>query len=400
MISKAWESGQFVSVWIKPTERCQLRCAHCFVNQEFLRSGSRWSIATFDQILLRFKDYFGCHPVPGRTMQMIWHGGEPLLMGPQFFHSAMPRAANVLGEVGVTLRASVQSNLLLVNKEWIGVLKEYFNGSIGTSFDWGLRNLAGSWDEFRKRWLEKYWFCREEGVAVGAITVVNRTCIERPDEVYEFFNELGCPFETYPMAPWGEENGKANITAYGVSALEYGRWLSRVWSRYRDDPAPRTRPVFLHRLARAVALGEPVGNHMAGDCAAGNLVVSTDGTVSYCPALAGSREHIYGNLLERDLQSLLGSPIRMAVLRRQVLLPEDCRSCHWNNICHGGCPADALGFLGDALRKDPYCEAYLTVLPQIANDISHGVLPIPLRGLRQEAETTTFLVEPSTPKNL
>jgi uncharacterized protein len=393
MISKSWETGRGVSVWIKPTERCQLRCSHCFVNQEFLRSSTRWDLETFERIIVRFQEYFRSHPVPGRTMQLIWHGGEPLLMGPAFYRRAMPLARSLLTEVGVTLRPSVQSNLLLINDEWIRVLREEFGGGIGTSFDWGLRNLAGSWDAFRRKWLEKYWQCREAGIGVGAITVVNRTCVDIPEQVYDFFNDLGCQFETYPMAPWGEENGKTNIGNLGITPEAYGRWLVRVWDRYREDPAPRTQPIFLHRLARAVALGEPVGNHMAGDCAAGNLVVSTDGTVSYCPALAGSREHLYGNLLETDLATLLRSPVRTAVFRRQLLLPDDCRACEWNRICHGGCPADALGFLGDALKKDPYCAAYLTVLPRIAEDLERGVLPRPLRAISDERKRLDLLAQ-------
>lgn len=396
MSLKSWETGQMVSVWMKPTERCQLRCAHCFVNEEFLRTSARWPLATFEKVMLRFRDYFAAHPVRGRTMQLIWHGGEPLVMGTAFYRKAVPLARQILGEVGVTLQPSVQSNLLLVDDEWIQLLRDEFHGGIGTSFDWGLRDVGGSWEKFRARWLAKYWKCREADVRVGVITVVNRTCIDIPGEVYDFFNELGCPFDMYPMAPWGEGNGKANIARLGVTPEEYGRWLVGVWDRYRDDPAPRTRPVFLHRLARAVALGEPVGNHMAGDCAAGNLVVSTDGTVSYCPALAGSREHLYGNLLETDLATLLTSPTRMAVFRRQLLLPDDCQSCRWNNVCHGGCPADALGFLGDALKKDPYCAAYLTVFPRIAEDLERGRVPRKLiRALDESKALPTLLAEPA-----
>jgi len=390
--SKSWETGRLVTVWIKPTERCQLRCAHCFVNQEFLRSSRKWDVATLERIVVRFQDYFRAHPVPGRTMQLVWHGGEPLLMGPAFFREAMPRIRALLADAGVSVRSSIQSNLLLIDREWLALLRDEFPGGIGTSFDWGLRNLAGSWEAFRDRWLDKYRQCRDAGVAVGAITVVNRACVDRPDEVYDFFAALACPFETYPMAPWGEDNGKATIGTFGIGADDYGRWLVRIWERYRDDPAPRARPVFLDRLARAVALGEPVGNHMAGDCAAGNLVVSTDGTVSYCPALAGSREHLYGNLLETDLATLLRSPVRLAVFRRQLLLPEECRECSWNRVCHGGCPADALGFLGDALRKDPYCAAYLRVLPVIADDLAHGRVPAPLRPVIAESARVAALV--------
>jgi uncharacterized protein len=378
MSISSWETGRSVSVWIKPTERCQLRCKHCFVNQEFLRESPRWDLGTFERILRRFVDYFRAHPVPGRTMLLNWHGGEPLLMSPAFYRKAQPLARQLLAEVGVGLRTTIQTNLLLINDEWIRVVHEEFGGRLGTSFDWGLRDLGGSWELFRDRWLQQYRQCREGGLSLGAITVVNRACIDIPEAVYDFFNALGCPFETYPMAPWGEDNGKANIATHGIRAEEYGRWLSRVWTRYRDDPAPRTIPVFVHNLARAVAHGDPVGNHMAGDCAARNLIVSTDGTVSYCPALAGSREHVYGSLIDSDLESLLKSRIRMTVFRRQLLLPEDCRQCQWSRICHGGCPADALGFQGDALTKDPYCAAYLMVLPRIAADLAAGHHPRPL----------------------
>jgi uncharacterized protein len=287
----------------------------------------------------------------------------------------------MLAAVQVTLDTSIQSNLLLVNDEWIDVLKEHFRGGIGSSFDWGLRTVRGSWPVFRDRWLRKYWECREAGIGVGVITVVNRACIDAPDEVYDFFSELGCGFETYPMAPLGAGNGKATIGTYGIGPEEYGRWQLAVWGRYCADPAPRTRPMFVHRLARALALGETVGNHMPGDCAGGNLVVSADGTVSYCPALAGSREHLYGNVFDSGLDMLLQSPIRAAVFRRQVLLPLDCRDCAWSHLCHGGCPSDALAFTGDAANKDPFCAAYRLLFQRIGDDIARGVLPVPLRSL-------------------
>jgi radical SAM protein with 4Fe4S-binding SPASM domain len=187
------------------------------------------------------------------------------------------------------------------------------------------------------------------------------------------------------MAPWGESNGKAHIDEYGITPAEYGAWLSRVWERYRDDPAPRTRPLFVHQLAAALALGQEMGNHMAGSCAAGNLVISTDGSVSYCPALAGSRVQLYGNLFETGLEALLDSPVRAEVMRRQLLLPTACRTCRWAQVCRGGCPADALGFLGDAAREDPYCASYRLVLEHIERDLSRGAVPIPLQRELQRA---------------
>jgi radical SAM protein with 4Fe4S-binding SPASM domain len=370
---------------MKPTERCQLRCTHCFVNRRELEGSGRWDLVTFARVMRRFQRYFLDHPVPDRTLRLIWHGGEPLLMGPAFYADAIPLARRLMAEAGVRLQPSIQSNLLLVSEAWIAVIREHFGGGIGTSFDWGLRHVRGSWPAFRERWLKKYWQCREAGLGLSTITVVNRESVGIPDEVYDFFGEIGCAFETYPMAPWGESNGKAHIDEYGITPPQYGAWLSRVWDRYRDDPAPRTRPVFVHQLAAALALGQEMGNHMAGGCAAGNLVVSTDGTVSYCPALAGSRAHVYGNLFDGSLEALLGSAIRAEVMRRQLLLPARCRTCRWAQVCRGGCPADALGFLGDATREDPYCDSYRLVLHHIERDLIRGAVPVPLQRDLQRA---------------
>ena len=67
-----WETGDYVSVWIKPTERCQLRCKHCFVNQEFLRSSPRWDLATFQRIVARFEHHRD--PINGRVGIGSAHG--------------------------------------------------------------------------------------------------------------------------------------------------------------------------------------------------------------------------------------------------------------------------------------------------------------------------------------
>jgi sulfatase maturation enzyme AslB (radical SAM superfamily) len=48
---------------------------------------------------------------------------------------------------------------------------------------------------------------------------------------------------------------------------------------------------------------------------------------------------------------------------------EDCLSCRYLSICHGGCPMRTYSALGTMLAKYPYCEVYKAVFGRAE---SHG----------------------------
>ena len=43
---------------------------------------------------------------------------------------------------------------------------------------------------------------------------------------------------------------------------------------------------------------------------------------------------------------------------KRLVEDEDCLSCRYLSICHGGCPVRTYSALGTMMAKDPYCEVY------------------------------------------
>jgi hypothetical protein len=67
---------------------------------------------------------------------------------------------------------------------------------------------------------------------------------------------------------------------------------------------------------------------------------------------------------EPDLTRMLReSPARREFVERpkHLVEHEDCLSCRYLSICHGGCPVRTYSALGTMLAKDPYCEVYKAV---------------------------------------
>ena len=59
---------------------------------------------------------------------------------------------------------------------------------------------------------------------------------------------------------------------------------------------------------------------------------------------------------------------------KRLVEDEDCLSCRYLSICHGGCPVRTYSALGTMMAKDPYCEVYKAVFACAEN---HGreILP-------------------------
>ena len=70
-----------ITIILKPTEECNFRCKYCYHADTHYQKG-KMSIDLFEEIIQKaFSSY--------NNIQLIFHGGEPLLMGYEFFVAAM-----------------------------------------------------------------------------------------------------------------------------------------------------------------------------------------------------------------------------------------------------------------------------------------------------------------------
>ena len=114
-------------VIVKPVGNfCNLRCVYCFYSG--LEQG-RKKIMNFS-VLEELISSLAC--LGDKKIVIIWHGGEPLLAGINFYKKAI-ELQNKFGEI-VKFENLMQTNATLINKDWIKFFKEN-NFGIGVSLD-------------------------------------------------------------------------------------------------------------------------------------------------------------------------------------------------------------------------------------------------------------------------
>ena len=97
---KETAQGRVVSLVVKVAERCNLNCSYCYMynhaDQSYLRRPAFMSEEVFQQLLTRVYEY--CERRQKHRMSLVFHGGEPMLMGTARFRKFTNLARERLGE--------------------------------------------------------------------------------------------------------------------------------------------------------------------------------------------------------------------------------------------------------------------------------------------------------------
>jgi uncharacterized protein len=120
---------------LKLAARCNLDCSYCYVyNQADTGWRSRpklMSQTVFDATVARIRRH--CRASGQRSALVLFHGGEPTLIGPaRFAHYCMQLRQALHGEVEVV--PAIQTNGVLLDDAWADVLAEH-DVQVGVSLD-------------------------------------------------------------------------------------------------------------------------------------------------------------------------------------------------------------------------------------------------------------------------
>lgn len=332
------------SLLVKPAgPDCPLDCAYCFyLEKEALWPEARrhrMSLATLEA--LTRKAFADC----GGGLSFVWQGGEPGLMGLDFFRQAVT-FQKMYGR-GKEVSNAFQTSGVHLDAEWARFFKRHAF-LVGLSLD-GPEALhdamrrdkggRGTWARVR----ETARMLLREGVAVNALATVNAMTARHPEDVYGHLKELG--FEHLQFIPIVETDREdpSRASDWSVSDEAYGEFLVRVFDCWRNDfkdgwPTVSVRffdSVFYHYAGMAppdCTLMETCGTY---------LVVEHDGSVYPCDFFVeGARK--LGDVHRDGLRAMLNSPEQLAFGREKARLDDTCLACPWLRHCRGGCPKDRI----------------------------------------------------------
>lgn len=332
----------------KPTGAiCNLDCAYCFfLDKELLYPGSKFRMS--DAVLERYiRQLIESHRVDQVTV--AWQGGEPTLMGLDFYRKAMALEEKYR-RPGMTFLNTMQTNGTLLNDEWGEFFKEH-NFLIGLSLD-GPRDLhdvyrvdKGGQPTFDKvmrglRLLQKH------GVEYNLLTTVNRVNADYPLEVYQFLrDEAGADWMQFiPVVERINENGltlyQAGTTVSDRSVLpeQFGDFLTTIFDEWVRHDVGRIYVQTFEAAARNWLGLESSGMCVFNETCGQGLALEHNGDLYACDHFVEPDYHL-GNIQDEHMIKLVASPqqLKFGASKRDTL-PQYCLECDVRFACHGECP--------------------------------------------------------------
>ena len=330
----------------KPTGAiCNLDCAYCFfLAKELLYPGSRFRMA--DELLERYiRQLIESHQTPEVTI--AWQGGEPTLMGLEFFKRSIAYAQKYLRPDQV-IQHTIQTNGTLLDDEWAAFFKEH-NFLVGLSLD-GPREMhdAYRYDKGGAPTFDKVMrglsFLKKHGVEWNSLTTLNHANADHPVEVYRFLrDECGAKFIQFiPIVERHHVDGVPcgdAVTDRSVTAQQYGQFLIDVFEEWvRHDIGEVYVQMF--DVALANWYGEPSGLCVFSKTCGTALALEHNGDLYSCDHFV-EPQHKLGNINQTHLIELIASDQQLKFGRDKFdTLPQYCLDCDVRVTCHGGCPKD------------------------------------------------------------
>ncbi|MEI6624294.1 MAG: anaerobic sulfatase maturase [Actinomycetes bacterium] len=340
-------------VLAKPTGAiCNLDCSYCFfLSKEDLYPGSPFRMS--DELLDEYiRQLLESHRTPEVTV--AWQGGEPTLMGLEFFRRVV-QCVGMHRRADQVVEHTIQTNATLIDDDWAAFLAEH-DFLVGISID-GPRELHDVYrvDKGGKPSFDRVMAgldqLKAHGVRWNALTTVHHANEEHGLHVYRFLrDDLGAEFIQFiPIverpSPGGIPTG-SQVTERSVSPAWYGRFLNEVFDEWVRHDVGR---VFVQMYDSTLAsfVGAPGALCVHARTCGTALALEHNGDLYSCDHFV-EPEHLLGNITQTHLLELVASGQQRAFGNaKNDSLPEYCRSCDVRFACNGGCPKDRFAITPD-----------------------------------------------------
>lgn len=348
------------SLLVKPAgPDCNLACAYCFYRGKAELFNDRPVHRMSDEVL---EEMVRQVMTGGEaSVSFGWQGGEPTLMGLDFFKKAVEFQKRY-GVSGQSVGNGLQTNGWIMDEEWGRFLKEY-NFLVGLSLDGPqhvhdryrvMRNGNPTW----QRTVEAAKRVLGGGVAVNALIVVNDYSYQFGREIYDFHRRLGIEFMQFIPCVEANPDHPDRAAPFSATGEQYGRLLCDVFDRWREDFEdgwPTTSIRYFDSLFH-LYVGLPATECTLQKECGSYVVVEHNGDVFSCDFFVGPRWRL-GNVMTDKLTDLLNSPRQNEFGALKAACPEDCVGCKWLALCLGGCTKDRTRCPADR-GLSHFCRAY------------------------------------------
>ena len=370
---------------VKTGTACNFACVYCSEGQQAPQMLSEETFCKFiDDVpaLLEERD--------DPCVEILWHGGEPLLWGHDLLARAMEYAEQRLA--GCDVEFLMQTNGYLIDDRFLALFQRH-RVNIGVSLDgWpelhdknrptkdGEGTFAVVWRNVQR--------IREAGLGGSILMVLNTAEPLDADRLFAFIEDNGIICKINPLIPCGRAADRTDARQIYKNYVELMKKLYEKAVQSEKEIVIDPLDKLMDALLTGGALAECSYN---GHCSEDMMCLYPDGAVGLC-GRDGEREQLaYGSVLEKDLLTLFHSPMAQKIRMRDAFLQEnDCADCRDWQLCHGGCTFEALNARGVIEACFSWCEERKGLLQYLRTT---GLQLLKKRLVRQKREQRLLLSE-------
>jgi uncharacterized protein len=337
---------------------CNLDCEYCFYleKQALFAAGEKYRMP--ENVLSAFiAGYISSQPA--QVVEFVWQGGEPTLLGIDFFKRVVELQKPFAK--GRTITNSLQTNGTRLTDEWCRFLKKH-NFMVGVSLDGPKmihdryrkdRKGRGTFDEV----MRGLHLLQKHKVEYNVLACVAHDTAGKPLEVYRFLKDAGVEFIQFTpivervldpqIAGLGlrladpavldslEEQGE--VTDWSVEPEAWGDFLIAVFEEWvRNDVGKVFVMNFEWALNAWIGNPSPVCVH-AKQCGR-SLVIEHNGDVYACDHCVYPQYRL-GNIMTDTLPRMAAKSLKSGFgVTKETTLTRWCRECEVLAACRGGCP--------------------------------------------------------------
>ena len=347
------------NIMLKPAgSLCNLDCNYCYYLDKADIYGGREPRMTEEMLEEVVREYITANDVPEVTFN--WHGGEPLVLGIDFYKKAIEFEQKYAG--GKIIHNTIQTNGTLLNREWTSLFRKH-NFLVGISID-GPQDIH---DRYRKdkgrnptfdKVIRGIGLLYSAGVEFNTMSTVNKASEGRGLEVYQFLKSIGSHYMQfmpvlehvkYPL----DKNGKpvkgarpfivdphesgAQIAPWSVSDVGFGKFMCDIFDYWVRNDVGR---YYVNQFDATLAnwYGVQPGTCVYAETCGGNSVIEHNGDLYPCDHFVYPK-YLLGNITEKSISDMMSSDLQVKFgIDKRNSVPSKCRRCEWLFTCHGECP--------------------------------------------------------------
>lgn len=364
-------------VMVKPSGSvCNLDCSYCFYLEKEKLYPQRHNNWKMDEATLEAFIKQQIAAQDGDLVNIGWQGGEPTLLGIDFYRKAVALCDKYAN--GKTVQHSFQTNGLLLDQHWC----EFFNQHdflVGVSIDGPAElhdtyRLNGAGKGSHDKVMQGINQLQQHGVAFNTLTVVNNINAFQPKAVYRFLKSIGAKHMQFiPLVErktaTADSNGlylihpdqqlESSVTPWSVPSWQYGEFLKQIFDEWLQTDVGQ---IFIQIFDATFAswCGQASGVCVFSPTCGNAFALEANGDL-YCCDHFVYPEYKLGNIHHSDIRTLnVGQRARKFGQDKLTQLNRDCVECEFNFACHGGCPKHRFMLSPQSLPRHNYlCQGYL-----------------------------------------